>query len=417
MHKREIDQEYPPMEALPVERVSPAVPVTFAALQIDVITDPYAVEPDWRRLEQFNRNSLHQSFDWCMAWTRVHRSELAIVRGSVDGQTFFLLPLEIMLEHGMRIAGFPGGRFNNLNTGLFDPTIALPDAEELQNFTYAVTQGLKAKADLIALDNVPLVWRGGRHPLSGLASIENQNHSFQLPLFANFEVTLAQLNAKSRRKKFRSQSRKLEAIGGYDHVIAGEDEKHRLLDLFFRQKGERLTMFGLPNVFHAAETHDFFHHLLDVPRNGSEYPLEVQAIRLRGIHDGHIAAIAGLSRKGDHVICQFSSIDESICPEASPGELLFWLMIEASCRQGASIFDFGVGDQPYKRNWCAQETVQHDLLIPLTFKGALAQPMLVAVTKAKTFIKRNPHLYALVQRWRSGKCQKQADAVTTSAED
>lgn len=175
-------------------------------------------------------------------------------------------------------------------------------------------------------------------------------------------------------------------------------------------------MFGLPDVFSQPEIRDFFHRLLDVPMAGHDAPLILQAIRLRGAHAGHISAIASLSRKGDHVICQFSSIDETICPEASPGELLFWLMIEKACREGVSVFDFGVGDQLYKRNWCRQETIQHDILIPLTWKGALMRPLLVGVTKAKAAIKRNPQLYALAQRWRAEQCPKTPEASAADAD-
>jgi CelD/BcsL family acetyltransferase involved in cellulose biosynthesis len=391
--------------------------VRFATLSLAATDDLGPVEAEWRRLERLTKNSLHQGFDWCLAWAQAHRNELAIVQGVVGDRVLFILPLEIVPERGGRIARLLGDRFNNINTGLFDADLVAPDAEELQNFAYGLRLALSDRADLVVLDNIPLVWRGMQHPLAGLATIENQNHSFQLPLFPNFEATLAQLNAKSRRKKFRSQSRKLEAIGGYDHIAPTDPaEKRALLDTFFRQKSERLRLFGLPDVFQAAGIHDFFHRLMDIPAEGTDTSLTLHAIRLRGEHDGHIAAIAGLSRKGDHVICQFSSIDETICPEASPGELLFWLMIEQSCLEGASVFDFGVGDQPYKRNWCTRETVQHDILLPLTWKGSLMRPLLIGVTKTKAAIKRNPHLYAMAQRWRSRQCPQAPEAPAPDAE-
>jgi len=415
MQQRKIQQEEQ-FEDVVVTRTDDRT-IRFCELTLVSTNDLRSVEAEWRRLESLAKNSLHQGFDWCRAWTEAHHSELAIIQGVAGDRTLFILPLEIVSERRARIARLLGNRFNNLNTGLFDADLAAPDAEELQNFSYALRLALSDTADLVVLDNIPLIWRGIQHPLSGLASIENQNHSFQLPLFQNFEATLAQLNAKSRRKKFRSQSRKIEAIGGYDHIAPADPaEKHALLDIFFRQKGERLRLFGLPDVFQLPGIQDFFHRLMDVPAKGTDTPLTLHAIRLRGEHDGHIAAIAGLSRKGDHVICQFSSIDETICPEASPGELLFWLMIEQSCREGASVFDFGVGDQPYKRNWCTQETVQHDMLIPLTWKGSLMRPLLIGVTRAKAAIKRNPHLYAMAQRWRSGRCPKAPEAPASDAE-
>ncbi len=415
MQQRRNQQDETVIEA--IEPQTARETVRFSALTLTVTDNPASVENEWRRLEGFTKNSLHQGFDWCTAWAKANGRELTVVTATANGRMLVLLPFDIVAEKGIRIARFPGDRFNNINSGLFDIDLATPDAEEEQNFAFALRQALSGKADLVLLDNVPLHWRGLTHPLAGLATIENQNHSFQLPLFPNFEATLAQLNAKSRRKKFRSSVRKLDTVGGYDHVVATEhDEKHALLDLFFRQKGERLRMFGLPDVFSQPEIRDFFHRLLDVPMVGHDAPLVLHAIRLRGDHAGHISAIASLSRKGDHAICQFSSIDETICPEASPGELLFWLMIEQSCREGASVFDFGVGDQPYKRNWCRQETVQHDILLPINWKGSLVRPLLIGMTKAKATIKRNPYLYSIAQRWRSGQCPKAPEASASDAD-
>ena len=116
-------------------------------------------------------------------------------------------------------------------------------------------------------------------------------------------------------------------------------------------------------------------------------------------------AIAGLSRKGDHVICQFGSIDESIAADASPGEFLFYLAIRKLCGEGVRLFDFGIGDQAYKRSWCTIETPQHDLLWPTTVAGSMAAALHRAKSGAKRLIKQNPQVYALLQRIRSGRTE------------
>lgn len=376
--------------------------VRFADLDIGLAHASPSLEDAWRRLEQREWNSLHQSLDWCRAWIEAQGHELLIVTGSVEGRILFMLPLEIVGDRLGRTARMPGERFNNLNTGLFSEELAAPNPQELQHFKSAVATALRGRADLLVLDQMPLYWNGVMHPLASLASVENQNRSFQLPLLATMEATLTQLNAKTRRKKFRAQVRKLEALGGFEHVVAASaDEQHALLNRFFAQKGARLEAFGLPDVFQPPKIRDFLHRLLDAPRHGLDAPLAMQAIRLRGEHDGHIAAITGLSRKGGHVLCQFSSIDETIAAEASPGELLFWLAVERSIADGATLFDFGIGDQPYKRSWCSQETIQHDIVLPLSARGRMLAPLLVAETRLKAAIKKQPRLYALAQRWRA----------------
>ncbi len=370
-------------------------------LQIRIFEQMHELEPAWRRLEADNLSSLHQGYDWCSAWARINRNRLALVEGRIFGETVFILPLEIVRSGMVRTAQFIGERFSNINTGLFSASFI----EGLQNASLAmeqVSRALQGRADLLVLRNVPLRWRGRKSPLAVLPAVENQNHAFQLSLGADFNETIARLNARKRLKRFRNQVRKFEAAGGYEHVIATtKPERHELLDAFFEQKSARFRLRGLPNVFQAAETQAFFHLLLDVEARDPDFPLQMHALRLRGSFEGHIAAVAALSRKGDHIICQFSSIDETVLAEASPGELLFWLMIERACIEGAALFDFGIGDQRYKRAWCTEETVQHDLLLPLSPLGRLAAMAHRGLTRTKAAIKSKPQIYALVQRLRA----------------
>jgi len=383
-------------------------------LRIDIFDSMAPLEAEWRALERDDLTSLHQSYDWCSAWVEAFRRPLAIIRGSIKGETAFILPLEITSRRGVRLAEFIGARHSNINTGLFSAAFLASGELTYEQIT-AIAAALRGKADLAMLRNVPLDWRGRKSPFALLASVENQNHAFQLPFLDSFEASLKQVNAKRRRKKFKHQSRILDAKGGYEYVIGAPDQQDELLDLFFEQKATRFKEAGLPDVFDDAPTRAALHHLLRQQANdGFDVTLRIHALRLKGEHDGHIAAIAALSRKGDHVICQFASIDESLVAEASPGELLFWLMIERLHREGAALFDFGIGDQTYKRSWCPVETTQHDLFLPISTAGHAAALVQRSVTRAKAAIKGNRQLYAFIQQLRAR--QGTTPAATDGAE-
>ncbi|MCG5485990.1 MAG: GNAT family N-acetyltransferase [Sinorhizobium meliloti] len=369
-------------------------------ITISVHADMDEIEAEWRALDGSSGNSLHQSFDWCAAWTKTHGSELLIVRGAAGREPLFLLPFEIERGRLFRAARLIGSEHSNLNTGLFGPGIDnAPAAELTAALTGGIGRQLRRFADVIVFDRTPQIWRGAPHPLAALDGIENPNASFQLPLLGTIEHTLAQINAKRRRKKMRISERRLAEIGGYDYVIARDtQEAHALLETFFRQKAARFEILGLPDAFRDAQTRAFFHALIDA--RAPEPLLELNAIRLRGEYAGRILAVAGLSRKGDHVICQFGSIDEEIAADASPGELLFYRMIERLCAEGVAVFDFGIGDQPYKRSWCTVETPLRDIVLPLTFRGRLAAGGFRAIAGAKRLVKANETLYAFIQRQR-----------------
>ncbi|WP_429120649.1 GNAT family N-acetyltransferase [Ensifer sp. 4252] len=363
------------------------------------------LEKEWRSLEALPFNSLHQGYDWCAAWAQAHDSALLVVRGAVAGELQFILPLEFVPGRLFNTARFLGAPHSNLNTGLFAAdALPLPRTDLADLLAHELNHRLRHKVDLVALEKTPLNWRGAAGPFASLPGIKNQNSSFQLPLFSSFERTLAQVNAKRRRKKMRISERRLDAFGGYDYVIAqSPSEAQSLLDVFFRQKATRFAALGLPDVFHDARTRLFFHTLAGRCGEADDRLLELNAIRLKGERGGRIVAVAGLSRKADHVICQFGSIDEELAGDASPGELLFYRMIQRLCSEGAALFDFGVGDQPYKRSWCTIETPLRDIVLPLTVRGRFAAGYHRALVQAKVAIKANRAAYSFFQRARSRK--------------
>jgi len=376
--------------------------LAIADLDITVHTELEPLESDWRALEKDPLTSLHQGYEWCRSWVRAHDRPLALLKGTAQGQVVFILPIEIESRHGVRIARFIGADHSNINTGLFSAAflegVASLDAER---FAAILKEALHGRADLLLLQNIPLEWRARKNPLGLLPMVQNQNHAYQLPLLDNFEATLKQLNAKNRRKKFRVQSKRLEAIGGFDYVDGGSPaEQHDLLDVFFRQKSERFRSLGLPDVFADAETKAFLHGLIDI-RDGSDYGLEMHALRLKGEFDGKIAAVSGISRRGDHVICQFGAIDEHLVPDASPGEFLYWQIISGLQSKGVALFDFGLGDQTYKRSWAPVETDHHDVVLPLSVKGQIAGTAHRAITRSKAYIKARPGFYKAAQRLRA----------------
>jgi CelD/BcsL family acetyltransferase involved in cellulose biosynthesis len=362
------------------------------------------VEQEWRMLEAGRHVSLHQSLTWCKAWAANFNPELAIVVGRVRGRVVFILPLEILPTELGRIARFIGARHSNLNTGLFSESFALGLGKADVKAIYAsIRRQLTGRADLIQLTNMPQVWRGVTVPWLLAGAVENQNKAYQLPIRATMAETLEQINAKRKRKLYRTSVRRFGEAGGYEHLVAETPgEKQAILDLFFRQKAERLQAMHLPDPFRDDQVRGFFRDAALAQDDGVNSALSLHALRLRD-EQGTIAAIAGLSRKGDHVICQFGSVNNDAVAGASPGEFLFYLVIEKASEDRVAIFDFGIGYQLYKKNWCPVETAHFDALVPISLRGRLAASAISAGTRLKAAIKQNRALYALIQKIRADK--------------
>lgn len=365
----------------------------------------------WQRLEAQPAMSFHQSRAWVEAWTKGTGTPLAIVTLEQDGVAYALLPLEISRIGGLRIARFAGTAFSNENTGLIDLGRLEDIVPASPNELAAALSRAGLEADIVLFDKMTPD-AASRSPFSGLPRVFHQNPSFQLPLSNDFNAVLAQINGKRRRKKFRVSERRLEAFGGYRH-ITGEDDAQalRLLDVFLAQKPTRLAAQGLPNVFARRGIRAFLTELA-TPRTDQDRPaLELHGIELTGgDYAGAVIAVAGLTIKDRHVTCQFGSIDETIAADASAGELLFYRMIERASAAGHEVFDFGVGDQPYKRSWCPQRTELVDCYAPLNLRGRLAAPLIAGMIRLKRTIKSSPVLHGSVAWLRGLMVRKSAPA-------
>lgn len=370
-------------------------------LSAQVTSRPDAVQDLWRNLEADPSMTFHQSRVWVEAWAQGTGKNLSIVTLEQDNIPFAILPLEIDRVGGLKIARFAGTAFSNENTGLIDTKrqnrLNPITAAELS----AALSGAGFEADIVLFDKMTPE-AADRIPFSVLPRVFHQNPSFQLPLFADFSAVIAQINGKRRRKKFRVSERRLEAIGGYRHITGDTDAAAlRLLDTFLHQKAVRLTAQGLPNVFADPGICDFLRQLATTRDADGNPALELHGIELAGgEHAGEVIAVAGLTLKKGHVTCQFGSINEEIAADVSAGELLFFRMIERASAAGHQVFDFGVGDQLYKRSWCPQRTELVDCYVPLNIKGRLAAPLIAGMIRLKRTIKTSPALHRIATRLR-----------------
>ncbi|WP_197078291.1 GNAT family N-acetyltransferase [Hoeflea sp. IMCC20628] len=338
--------------------------------------------------------TFHQSRVWVEAWTAATSARLSIVTLEHNGDAIAILPLEITHIGGLKIAQFAGTAFSNENSGLFDlAKLSVVDPISAAELAAALSHaGLDA--DIVLLDKMTPE-TAACAAFSDLPRVFHQNPSFQLPLFADFTAVLAQINGKRRRKKFRVSERRLEALGGYRHIIGDDDALAlRLLDTFLEQKTLRFAAQGLPDVFADPGIRKFFRQLATTRDAEGRAALELHGIELTGgEHEGQIIAVAGLTIKHRHVTCQFGSINEEIAADVSAGELLFYRMIERAALAGHAVFDFGVGDQPYKRSWCPQRSELVDCYVPLTVKGRMAAPLIAGLIRLKRTIKTSRRLH------------------------
>lgn len=340
-----------------------------------------------------------QSAAWVSLWAEIAGGDAIIATLDRGGRPVLSLALEICRKGPFTVARFMSGSHANGNFPATDArwlaSASLEDVHEL----LAAIKTARPDIDLIAFERLLSDLDGLPNPLLMLPSSPSPNVALAVNLEGGFEAVLGRTSGKKKRKRHRSQQRKYEAVGGHKRVLARTAaDVDAMFDAFFAMKQQRFGAMGITDVFGNAEVRQFFRKLFASALNEPE-----PAFVLHGLEvGGRYRAVTGSSRVGSRLVCEFGAIADDELAYASPGEFLFFDNIEEACAQGFAVYDFSVGDEPYKRQWCDIEIHHADVLAPLTAKGHAYALYVRQTSRIKSAIKGNARLWAVVKRLRTG---------------
>ncbi len=305
-----------------------------------------------------------------------------------------LLPLQAYADCTAR---YIGGRHANGNFPLGAP-------EAIQALGTVDRSALRSALHREPMAPCSLVLERQLHQVGELAnpfvdarSTKSPNVALSLSIEQGFDAVLSERNAKRMRKKARSSQRKLEEAGTVEIVVErGTNRTAGLLNRFFELKSHRFKELGIFDVFADEPTRDVFRSLFAEPRkdeDGARHRIHALCL------DDQPIAVIGCTEFNGRVTVEFGAFDNEYA-HASPGDLLFFRAIERSCTEGFDVFDFGIGDEVYKRRWCDIETWHADTFIAANFRGQFIALAKDARTNAVRALKSNPTLWALAKTLR-----------------
>lgn len=335
-----------------------------------------------------------QSPQWVRAWAKEAAADAVIASLRDTGGVVLSLPLEVVGKGPFRVARFMGGSHANGNFPyLIDPTRV--DMETLNR----LVDGLKAARpdiDLLLLERLAPEIGGLPNPLTRLSHSRSPNIALAVSLEGGFDGLLSR-GSPRRSKRYRSQLRKFEAVGGLRRIVAADNaEVDRLLDAFFEMKSARFRTMGVKDAFSGADIRAFFRRLFKESLAEPKPSFTLSGLDV----GGKLRAVTGHSHCGDRMICEFAGMADDELAAHSPGHFLFYENIRAAADAGYRIYDFSVGDEPYKRAWCDIEEAQFDIVLPMSARGRLLATLLRTGAQAKGFIKRNPALWRIFKQAR-----------------
>ena len=361
----------------------------------------------------FSRTAPHappQSALWIRHWIDNLRPDALIAWLKTGEQPLLAMALEVERSGPFKVARFMGGRHANGNFPPFAQTSDSPLAAADLSRLFDAIKRARPDIDLIALQRLQPDLDGLVNPLSALPSFQSPNLSLAVDLSGGFEEVLERTSGKRKRKKHRSQARKFETAGGFSRIEArSADETRRLLEAFLAMKEQRFRKMGIANVFGDPRVRAFFHALF-----AEALDEEKPSFVLHGLEvAGKLRAVTGSSHAPRRLVCEFGAILEDELSSASPGDFLFFDNIQEACEQGNAVYDFAVGDEPYKRQWCDIEILHRDAMVPLTLKGRALASSLHQGARVKAFIKNSPTIWKFTKALRRRAAGHEQPAATS----
>jgi CelD/BcsL family acetyltransferase involved in cellulose biosynthesis len=369
-----------------------ALPKEAAELSVSI-----AAEEGLAAYASFCETAVHapaQGAMWVRNWAAHVQPDLLVATLDVEGRPALALALEVVTYGPFRVARFMGGSHANGNFAAADPRwLARMDSEALRRLFQAIAKA-RPDIDLIALERLLPDLDGIANPFLSLRHFASPNLSLAVDLTGGFDALLSRASGKRKRKKHRSQTRKFDAVGSHRRIEArSPDEAGRLLNTFFEMKEARFRKMGIANVFGDDRTRAFFKALFGQALAQDEPPFQLHGLEVAG----KLRAVTGSSRSGKRLICEFGAIAEDDLAHTSPGDFLFFDNIQDACEAGFAVYDFSVGDELYKRQWCDMETQHREVLVPLTLKGRALGQALRQGARLKAFVKNSPTIWRLTK--------------------
>jgi CelD/BcsL family acetyltransferase involved in cellulose biosynthesis len=357
-----------------------------------------AIEQDWRAFEPHADCTVFQNFDWLATWQRLigvrNGVRPAIVVGhDGTGTILFLLPLAVRSAGFARELTWLGSELCDYNAPLLAATFsARIDAKCFMALWATIAHGLQDNPrlhyDFINLEKMPETVGAQQNPMRYLGGTMTPSGAYLTHLTGDWETFYVAKRSSATRRRDRTKRKRLGELGEVKFVNpASDSETLRTLDTLMAQKARSFAHMGVANLF-AKPGHAEFYRTLATD------PATRHLVHVSRLDVGATAAAVNLGLiYRDCYYHLLASYDDGDVSRFGPGAAHLHDLLHYAIDRGLHIFDFTIGDERYKRDWCDTELKLYDYIAPATWRGALvAMPMLAALL-LKRWIKQTPVLW------------------------
>ena len=368
-------------------------------IRLAAYEDLSAIERDWRAFEAHADGTVFQSFDCLASWQRHigvrHGVRPAIVVGRDSaGAILFLLPLSVRSAGLARELAWLGSALCDYNAPLLAPGFSERFARAhflslWANIAQCLQSNPRLRYDFINLTKMPELVGAQVNPMLGLCVTINPSGAYLTHLAGDWETFYAAKRSSATRRRDRTKRKRLSEYGEVRFINpASDSETLHTLDTLMAQKARSLARMGVGNLF-AKPGHAEFYRALATD------PATRHLVHVSRLDVGATAAAINLALTyRDCYYHLLASYDDGEVSRFGPGAAHLHDLLHQAIDRGFHVFDFTIGDERYKRDWCDTELKLYDHIAAATWRGALVATPMLAAQRLKQWIKRTPVLWS-----------------------
>jgi CelD/BcsL family acetyltransferase involved in cellulose biosynthesis len=392
------------------------------AISLSVHDNLAAVERDWRRFEETADCTPFQSFNWLDPWQRhigkLNRVTPAIIIGRRGDDILFILPLAVQPGTIARKLTFLGQELCDYNAPLLAPEFSAAIGRDgfvaLWRDICALLQATPAlHHDIVALAKMPETVGRQPNPLLSLDTRLNPSGAYETPLDPDWEQFYTAKRSTATRRRDRTKFKRLGQLGEVRFADPqAPQEIAATLEMLIEQKSKSFARMGVSNLF-ARPGHVAFYR---------ELAAATPALRLAHLSRLDVGATWAAINLGlvyrDCYYHVLASYDDGEVSRFGPGAAHLRELLRYAIGRGLKRFDFTIGDEPYKREWCDAAQRLHDHSTAVTVRGWPSAAVSLAWRGTKRTIKQTAPLWAAAQRLRAtlASLRKKSEAAKEPAE-
>jgi len=315
------------------------------------------LENIWKNFEEQAIMTPFQSWAWLAHWYETVGDPLFTVTPQVvhiydHEETIAIIPLSIRKRFGAKLLEWMGG----INTDYMGPLIH-PDFKEkngINDLWPSIINKLK-KYDIIHFEKQMESTKAFLCQIGVEYKIDQKLNAYNVNLPANWDTYFNGLK-KNLRSDSRRQQRRLKEIGTLEFVCANNfKDKNEIIKTMITQKRRRYQETGVSDFLALEEYRKFYKGLASI--QSEKLNIHCSSLILDGTK---VATHVGFVDKTTFFYLM-PTYEGGEWEKYSPGRLLLIELFNWAINNNLKFFDFTIGGEAYKKDWCNIETGLYDI--------------------------------------------------------